>query len=249
MSVLSPSPNYCPVTQPRPSFSERFPVLPRLPLTPRLILPACCPFQLGAHFVNHLIDIHLFTSIDAATSPTEFIARSLVNTVSLARPGLSPLNWLAAYDQDADTKLMLQWLTKTTSFSTANTNSLHPSDRDHIRRDRLSLVKGKLVVFQPVQNNTEMLMLIIVPVSLRHDIFSAYHATPSAGHMGIYKTLHRIVFFGPTVGKLLLIGASNVLTVSLPLVLLLVTVSLSSLGSSAALSTSFVSIFGNPVKL
>jgi hypothetical protein len=37
----------------------------------------CCPFQLGAHFVNHFIDIHLFTSINAATSPTEFITRSL----------------------------------------------------------------------------------------------------------------------------------------------------------------------------
>jgi hypothetical protein len=40
MSVLSPSPNCCPVTQPRPSFSKRFPVLPRLPLSPRLALPA-----------------------------------------------------------------------------------------------------------------------------------------------------------------------------------------------------------------
>ena len=159
----------------------------------------CCPFQLGAHFVNHLIDIHLFTSIDVATSPTEFITRSLVNTVSSARPVPSPLNWLAAYDQDADTKLMLQRLTKNTPFSTADTNSLHPSYRDYIRRDRLSLVEGKLVVFQPVQNNTEMLMLIIVPISLRRDIFSAYHATPSAGHMGIYKTLHRIRlrFFWP----------------------------------------------------
>ena len=35
-------------------------------------LATCCPFQLGTHFVNHLIDIHLFTFIDAATSPIEF---------------------------------------------------------------------------------------------------------------------------------------------------------------------------------
>ena len=42
-------------------------------------------------------------------------------------------------------------------------------------------------------------MLIVVPLSLRRDIFSAYHATPSAGHVGIYKTLHRINlrFFWP----------------------------------------------------
>jgi hypothetical protein len=66
-------------------------------------LAMCCPFQLGAHFVNHLIDIHLFTFIDAATSPIEFVTRSLVNTVSSARPVPSPLNWLAVYDQDTDT--------------------------------------------------------------------------------------------------------------------------------------------------
>jgi hypothetical protein len=140
----------------------------------------------------------------------------------------------------------LQRLTKNTPFSTADTNSLHPSYRDYIRPDRLSLVKGKLVVFQPVQNNTEMLMLIIVPISLRRDTFSAYHATPSAGHMGIYKTLHRV---WPHSRKAVQIGASNVLTVSLPMVLLLATVSLSSLGPSAALSTSFMSIFGNSAKL
>jgi hypothetical protein len=42
-------------------------------------------------------------------------------------------------------------------------------------------------------------MLIVVPLSLRRDIFSAYHASPSTGHMGIYKTLHRIRlrFFWP----------------------------------------------------
>jgi hypothetical protein len=61
------------------------------------------------------------------------------------------------------------------------------------------VVEGKLVVFQPVQNNQEMLMLIVVPLSLRRDIFSACYASPSAGHMGIYKTLHRIRlrFFWP----------------------------------------------------
>ena len=89
-------------------------VIPRTatPSTYAASCSTCCPFQLGAHFVNHLIDIHLFTFIDAATSLNEFITRLLVNTVSSARPVPSPLNWLAAYDQDADTKLMLQRLTK-----------------------------------------------------------------------------------------------------------------------------------------
>ena len=46
-------------------------------------------------------------------------------------------------------------------------------------------------------------MLIIVLLPRHRDVFSAYHASPSAGHMGIYKTLHRIRlrFFWPRCRK------------------------------------------------
>jgi hypothetical protein len=42
-------------------------------------------------------------------------------------------------------------------------------------------------------------MLIVVPLALRRDIFAAYHAAPSAGHLKFYKTLHRLRsrFFWP----------------------------------------------------
>lgn len=42
-------------------------------------------------------------------------------------------------------------------------------------------------------------MLIIVPQSLRRDMFVALHASPASGHMGFYKTLLRIwlQFFWP----------------------------------------------------
>jgi hypothetical protein len=173
------------------------------PSTYALSLSTCCPFGLGSHLVDHLIDIHLFASIDAANSPTEFVTRSLVNTVSGSRPIPSPLDWSSAYQQDPDTQLMLKRLSSSTPFSKADISTLHYAYRDYIRQDRLALHDGKLVVFQPVQNNSEMLMLIVVPLSLRRDIFSAYHASPSTGHMGIYKTLHRIRlrFFWPVSRK------------------------------------------------
>jgi hypothetical protein len=90
-------------------------------------------------------------------------------------------------------------LSSSSPFTKADISALSSAYRDYVRQDRLSLLDGKLVVFQPVQNNKEMLMLIIVPLFLRRDIFSAYHASPSTGHMGIYKTLHRIRlrFFWP----------------------------------------------------
>jgi hypothetical protein len=43
------------------------------------------------------------------------------------------------------------------------------------------------------------LLVLVTPPALRRLIFSAYHASPTAGHMGYYKTLHRIRlrFFWP----------------------------------------------------
>jgi hypothetical protein len=58
-----------------------------------LSLSTCCPIQLGSGIGDHLIDIHLFASIDATNSPVEFVTRSLVSTVSAStRPIPSPLD-------------------------------------------------------------------------------------------------------------------------------------------------------------
>jgi hypothetical protein len=52
---------------------------------------------------------------------------------------------------------------------------------------------GSTIVLAAKPHHEHVLyMLIVVPQSLRRDVFSAYHATPIAGHMGVYKTLHRI---------------------------------------------------------
>ena len=83
--------------------------------------------------------------------------------------------------------LGLTRLTECTPISYADISAIqHSAYRDYVRQDRLSLVRCKLVVFQPAQNNTELLMLLISlsRSSLRRDIFSAYHAW--TGHMGIY---------------------------------------------------------------
>jgi hypothetical protein len=95
---------------------------------------------------------------------------------------------------------MLQHLQSKSSFSRTDLSQvLHSAYCDYIRQERIAIVDQRLVVLQPVQNNTEQLMLIAVPQSLCRGVFSAYHATPIAGHMGVYKTLHRIRlrFFWP----------------------------------------------------
>ena len=60
-------------------------------------------------------------------------------------------------------------------------------------------MNNKLVLFKPILANHRHVIFIIVPISLRHKFFSHYHADPSGGYMGEYKTLYRIRlrFFWP----------------------------------------------------
>jgi hypothetical protein len=115
-------------------------------------LATCCPFNLASHFIDHLIDIHLFATIDAANSPIEFVTRSLVSTTSGARPVPSPCNWLSAYRAGPDTNLLLDCLSSSTPFSKSDILTVHSAYRDYICHDRISFLDGKLVVFQPLQS-------------------------------------------------------------------------------------------------
>ena len=58
---------------------------------------------------------------------------------------------------------------------------------------------GKHILYKSIFKNVKYVGLIIVPLSLRRLIFSHYHAGPSGGHMGQYKTLFRIcmMFYWP----------------------------------------------------
>jgi hypothetical protein len=182
--------------------SAAFDALPPATTAPDLAaaLSTCCPFQFGQCLVDQLLDIHLFTHLDASNSPTEFITRSLSSTTTASsRPITSSLDWSSAYQQDTDTRFMLQHLQSELSFSLTDLSQVHSTYCDYIRQEHIAIVDQRIVVFQPVQNNTERLMLIVVLQSLRREVFSAYHTAPIAGHMGVYKTLHpiRLRFFWP----------------------------------------------------
>jgi len=59
------------------------------------------------------------------------------------------------------------------------------------------VVDQNLVLFKPIFQQTWYGGLIIIPLSLRRQVFSHYHAGPSTGHMGEYKRLFwmRLRFF------------------------------------------------------
>ena len=68
-----------------------------------------------------------------------------------------------------------------------------------LKDNTIQIVIKKIVLFKPILANHQYIMLIIVPLSLRRKLFRHYHAGPSSGHVGEYKTLYRIRlrFFWP----------------------------------------------------
>ena len=83
MSVLSPSPNCCPVTQPLPSFSKPFPIMPRLPPTPRLVLPAALSNLAPILSTISLISIFSLSSMLLPLPPNLSLARWLAQSLRL----------------------------------------------------------------------------------------------------------------------------------------------------------------------
>ena len=111
------------------------------------------------------------------------------------------LNWKSAYLEDPDTNLIMSKLSDTQHVTwedkqLANINSAYKMP---LKDGRIQIVNKKLVLFKSILANQRHIMLIIVPMSLRRKMFAHYHAGPSGGHMGEYKTLYRmrLRFFWP----------------------------------------------------
>jgi hypothetical protein len=173
MSVLSLSPNCCPVTQPLPSSSKPFPILPRLPPMPRLALPAALSNSAPISSITSLISIF-----------------SLSLMLLLLPQNVSLVRWLT---QSLRLGQFLPLLTGLQSMTRTPAPSLCCSGRPRAPHSPplipILFIRPTMIIsvatvcpllrvnwlssLQPVQNNTKILMLIIVPVLLRHDIFSA----------------------------------------------------------------------------
>ena len=64
--------------------------------------------------------------------------------------------------------------------------------RSNLESHHICLLHDKLILYKAVFRHVKYVGLIIVPETLRRLIFNHYHAGPSGGHMGVYKTLFRI---------------------------------------------------------
>ena len=111
------------------------------------------------------------------------------------------LAWKSSYTSDPNTSSIMHGLTthKATEWTSDELTIAGPGYKQALQQGRILIVDQKLVFFKPIFQQTRYIGLIIVPLALRRKIFSHYHAGPSAGHMGEYKTLFRmrLRFFWP----------------------------------------------------
>ena len=110
-------------------------------------------------------------------------------------------DWSAAYHDDADTRKILAALKVSNKKCIPDKviTSVSMGYRHHLRNNLIQMLGDKLILLKPINMGDKYMSLIVTPDSIRRKIFSHYHAGPSGGHMGEYKTLFRIRmrFFWP----------------------------------------------------
>ena len=104
------------------------------------------------------------------------------------------MDWKSAYMNDASTRIMLPMLQQTDkpNWSAEQLNGVEVEYRSFLQDKFIGVLHDKLVYYKPIFRDSRHIALIIVPRLLRRKIFTHYHAGPSGGHMGEYKTLYRI---------------------------------------------------------
>lgn len=154
---------------------------------------------------HHALPMNLAcTVIDQllATSPSSLPTSPVTQVLCLhGRPVPTDPDWRRAYADDPDTNSIITTLTSTPNYTwtKAALRRLPADYRQPLRNKLVHLRDERLVYLKPIPHNQRSLALIIVPCALRRTIFTAYHASPLAGHMDYYKTLYclRLRFFWP----------------------------------------------------
>jgi hypothetical protein len=155
------------------------------------LLQRSCPLKTANYICKEAVG-HLFPSIFECSGTFKVEEASCLVTQVKKLP--SNQDWLNAYRLDSDTEKMLAHLesNQDKGWPTKIISSVNEVYRPYLRDNRVALQNGRLVAFQKLSSSNRPLALIIVPETLQKIIFDAYHANPSAGHLGEYKTLHRI---------------------------------------------------------
>jgi hypothetical protein len=158
------------------------------------------PFRSASAFARRIFDSGVFPFPDDQPKNSENVVNCFAYT---SKPVPTADTWNRAYTDDPETQFIMSRLQNDAKhkWSKKELAAVDAQFRDHLRTSSVEIAMGRLVLYLTLASEGQRLMLIVVPKSLRRDIFAAYHAAPTAGHMGPYKTLHRIRlrFFWPKV--------------------------------------------------
>jgi hypothetical protein len=114
---------------------------------------------------------------------------SSINGTTLPAP--TEQTWRAATEQDPDLSKVLKALQEQTKLIRANLSN----KTYHTKWKKGKLEQEEGIIYQleePKATRIRQLRQKVVPPTLRRTILAVYHATPSAGHTGFYKTYWRI---------------------------------------------------------
>ena len=154
------------------------------------LLPPHLAHAVAKAVVHHI----LFPLVDTTDTTAEGIPHCLLVTPGVSRPVPSNETWMSAMLSDPDTAIMLNKLSIDALYvwPEKEIQQLSAVYRPLLRDGCISFTRQRLIVTQPISPYQDSLVLIIVPTSLRREIFSAYHGSPTSGHFGTFKTLSRI---------------------------------------------------------
>ena len=109
-------------------------------------------------------------------------------------------SWEEAYAEDPDTKQIMNIISSKDQKINKNTlKPIHQAYHPHIIDNNISFSNNRLILTRALPLQNKAVTLIIVPRRMRRLLFDHFHGGPTGGHMGEFKTLHRlrIRFFWP----------------------------------------------------
>ena len=136
--------------------------------------------------------------LDGETTPSTLAFLSTFTTQVINRWTTLPVptddTWREEYEKDTDTAYMIKQITANHKVKYATLTEGNKSYFKQWIEGKLEVVNGILYQWEePRATKIRQLRRRVVPKGLRRSIIVAYHATPLAGHVGIYKTYWRIV--------------------------------------------------------
>jgi hypothetical protein len=161
-------------------------------------LAACVPWRTAEVLTEPILEFLFISRHDPDESSP--MPRSVSALVSSGMP--TQEDWTEVYEQDKDCKFIIDNLSD--EWTAEKAKKVSSCYQQTLLQGAIEWVNGRLCLTHLFDNNNHLLLLIIVPTELQRTLFIAYHAAPSCGHMGRYKTLFRLrqPFFWPGMRKM-----------------------------------------------